>query len=329
MSNQPARSRDPALVEKEAVAWFTRMSGTPTKAERRDFASWLDMSADHVRAYEEVRALWSDLDATARGIGDDELTLPLQRIADFRRARRRAGIGKAAIGCLAALAIGGWLWVGHPNLVQNLGADHVTARAERRVVTLPEGSTVLLDADSALDAEISEGERRIRLLRGSAFFTVQPSEVPFVVEAGGGEARVLGTQFDMSLNGEGEVTVTLSSGSLEVAAGEDGRHVLLSPGESVEYGATGMGPVRAVNLEESTAWHRGRLIFDDVRLADVLTQIGRYRDGRIVVLGSEVGARRVTGNIALDDTEAALEAMRSTVGFRMTSLVGKVVLIGP
>ncbi|UFS68192.1 hypothetical protein LO749_21315 (plasmid) [Paracoccus denitrificans] len=71
------------------------------------------------------------------------------------------------------------------------------------------------------------------------------------------------------------------------------------------------------------------MIFNNARLADVVAQISRYRDGRIVLVGSSVGKRRVSGNISLDNTNAALRAMQSSVGFRMTSLAGKVTMIGP
>ncbi|AJE48638.1 FecR family protein [Celeribacter indicus] len=325
------RERDRALIEKEAVAWFTRTGGRPTRVERRDFAAWLEMSPEHARAYEDVSALWADLDATAHSLGEDgeELAGPLRKIADYRRARRRAKASGIVAGCLAVLAVSGWLWIDSPNLLQNLGADHVTDRAERRVVALADGSTVLMDADSALETEFSDRERRIRLLRGSAFFDVNPSPVPFVVEAAGGEARVLGTEFDVTLTGGRDVTVTLARGSLEVGLEGAARQVRLSPGERVEYGRAGLGAVQAVDLEESTAWHEGRLIFDDARLADVLAQIGRYREGRIVLLGSEVGERRVSGNISLENSEAALTAMQATVGFHMTRLGRRITLIGP
>ena len=317
-----------ALPEREAVAWFTRMSGRPTRTERRDFDAWRTASPEHERAYAEVSALWADLGADLGAVlpEDDDLREPLERIAAFRRRKRKAAARALAAGALALLVAGLWLWVDDPDFARNIGADHATATAERRTVTLPDGSTVLMDADTALAAAVSPAERRVRLLRGSAFFAVRPGEVPFVVEAGNGAARVLGTTFDVALDADGDVTVTLSSGSLAVS-GEDGQ-VTLAPGESVAYGPDGLGPARRVNVAQSMAWHEGRLVFDNARLADVLARIGRYRDGRIVLIGSAVGERRVTGNIALDRAEAALEAMQSSVGFRMMRL-GKLTLIGP
>lgn len=333
MTNREAAApREKSLTEKEAVAWFTRMHGKPTREEKRNFALWLKASPDHEQAYAEVRSLWSNLGTVADSIAHastDDLTEPLRKIERQRRQNRIGKAGTVVAGCLAVVLAGAWLWIEQPNLMQNLRADYVTARAERRSVMLADGSTVLLDADSALDSTISAEERRIRLLRGAASFAVQPSRVPFIVEAENGEARVLGTTFDVVLAAEGNVTVTLSSGSLEVSLVDRPQTILLQPGESVEYGRSGLGAVNNVDLEESTAWHEGRFVFTNTRLADVLLQIGRYRDGRIVLLGSTLGERRVSGNISLENTDAALAAVQSSLGFRMTPLGGKVTVIGP
>ncbi|MCJ8055375.1 FecR family protein [Shinella curvata] len=333
MENDEApAARDRALIEKEAVAWFTRMNGKPTKAEQVDFASWRALSPDHERAYREVGSLWGDLGVAARELTDkvsDDLAVPLQKIAHFRKDKRRSKAGPIVTGFLALFVGATWAWLDHPHFVQNLAADFSTAKAERRAVTLADGSTVLMDADTAFDANISAAGRRVRLLRGSAYFTVQRSVVPFIVEAGNGQASVLGTQFDVVLMNDSNVAVTLSSGSLEVAFSGDENAVVLKPGESIEYNEAGLGTVRTVNLAESMAWHEGRLIFNNARLSDVLAQIERYRDGRIIVLGSELGEKRVSGNTSLENTEATIAALQASLGFRVTRLGGKVVLIGP
>jgi transmembrane sensor len=325
-------SPDSSLIEKEAVAWFTRMNGKPTLSEKRAFEDWLKRSADHRQAYNEVGSLWGDLGVVANKVADKangDLEEPLQKIKNFRRNKRKPQVGAVVAGCLTAFVVGSWFWLDHPNFIQNMSADYTTAKGERRTVTLADGSTILMDADTALDASLSATARHVHLLRGNAYFTVQHTGAPFFVEAGNGGARVLGTRFDVVLAEDDNVTVTLSKGSVEVSSERDTKTVVLKPGESVEYGRVGLGAVKSVNLEESTAWHQGRLIFNNARLADVLAQIERYRDGRIVVLGSAVRNRRVSGNISLENTETTLAAMQSSVGFRMTKLGGKIVLIGP
>lgn len=321
---------DERQVEKQAIAWFTRMNGRPSAADREDFARWLAASAAHEQHYANVERLWTDLGPLSDTVDPRDaaaLAGPLQKIEELRRRRGRGTLAAGAVlGLLLCIATA-WLWLERPHLLQDWQADYATARAEQRNVMLADGSTVLLDADSAIAVDIGTTERRVELIRGTAFFSVIPGQVPFTVAARNGEARVLGTRFEVSAE-DREVSVTLASGSVEVALRNGGGRLVLKPGESVAYGAGGLGNAHAVDLAEATAWRQGRYIFTNVRLADVLERIGRYRGGRILVTSSELGERRVSGNIALRDGNAALAAVQSSVGFQVTSL-GRLTLVTP
>lgn len=331
MTSGEPKMPDEALIEKQAVAWFTRMNGKPSPADRQDFARWLAASAVHARVYRDVESLWSDLGPLADRFDSRDaaaLAGPMEKIRELRRRRGRGRLGGGIALGLALLLTGGWLWLERPYLLEDWRADYVTARGEQRSLVLADGSTLLLDADTAVAVDVSGERRRVGLLRGTAFFRVQPSEVPFIVEAQNGEARVLGTAFEVAAREAEGVSVTLDSGSLRVALRGGAQDVVLKPGESVEYGASGLGTAHPVDLSEAMAWREGRFIFTNARLADVLQRIGRYRDGRIVLVGGALGDRRVSGNIALRDTDAALAAVQSSVGFRITRL-GRLTLIGP
>lgn len=305
------------------------MNGRPSAEDRRDFAAWRDASPAHEQAYQQARAFWSDLATLGDELHPDDdaaLSESMAKIREMRRRRRGARAAASVVVALAALVVGSWLWLARPHLLQDLAADYVSPRGELRTVALADGSTLLLDADSAVSVELGPQQRRVAVLRGTVFLTVTPSAVPFVVDALDGEARVLGTAFEVALDEGGQVTVTLDSGRVEVAAVDD--EVVLSPGESVAYGQDGLGELRKVDIEEVTAWRQGRLIFTNARLADVLERIGRYRPGRILVLDGALAQTRVSGNISLRDTDAALDALRSTVDFPMHT-VGPLTIIGP
>jgi transmembrane sensor len=322
-------SRDPLEVEKEAVAWFTRMNGKPSSADRRDLKAWLDASPQNLDAFRDVGTMWQGL-APSSGMtsshADDELSEPLRKIERLRASRRMGAAGPIVASCLTLLVAGCWLWLERPSFIQDLSADYVTARGERRDIRLDDGSRILMDADTAMDLEISVGLRQVRLLRGTAFFDVSRNGQAFTVQAENGEIRVLGTRFDVAIRQDGKVAVTLETGSVEVSAVDQGQNLVIKPGETVTYDMNGIGKAQAVAVEDEMAWHEGRFIFNNARLADVLAQIERYRDGRIMLLGTSLGERRVSGNIPLGDTDQALRALQASVGFQLNGF-GKLTVI--
>lgn len=318
-------------VEAEAIAWFTRMNGKPSRTDRNHFKTWLKADPIHERAYDELRALWSSAGGPGADVAREEEQALSRHLENVRRMRETKTSGKTGgiVGlCLCAFLAGSWIWLERPTLLQDWQADYVSARGERRLIDLQDGSTVLLDADTAIDVDLGASERRVRLLRGTAFFTVTHSDIPFVVKAGDGEARVLGTTFDVAMHDDG-VSVVLENGSLQVTGATASQRVVLAPGEGVAYRASGMGKPEKVDLEESAAWHEGRFVFNNARLGDVLKQIERYRLGRIVVLSGTLAERRVSGSFSIDNPHAALASLQSLVGFKMNEVAGRLVIVRP
>ncbi|NBB48507.1 DUF4880 domain-containing protein [Rhizobium sp. CRIBSB] len=331
MTDNEATSGNRSGVEAEAIAWFTRMNGKPSRTDRRYFQAWLKASPIHGQAYDNLRAVWSSAGGAGASVALEEEEALSRHLDKIQQMRERKTLGKAGgiIGlCLCAFLAGSWIWLEGWNAVQDIQADYVTARGERRTIELRDGSIILLDADTAIDVDMAATERRVRLLRGAAFFTVKRSPVPFVVRAGDGEARVLGTTFDIAMQDD-RVSVTLASGSLQVTSAARPQRVVLTPGEGVTYSADGMNPAEKVDLDERLAWHGGRLVFNNARLGDVLHQIERHRQGRIVVLSGSLAERRVSGSLSIDDTEAALASIQSMAGFTMNKIGGRLVVVSP
>lgn len=331
MNGQDPPRRTEAEIGEEARAWFVRLLRQPAAAERARFEAWRNADPAHDAAFRRIEAAWKASGkpgerAAAREA--DKLAVYLDAM-DRAKAQRKTGRRLGAASIALALLLGAGLWLERPNLLQDLAADHVTPRGERRTVTLADGSTALLDADSALAEDHDGGERRVRLIRGGAFFDVLASGTPFVVEAADGEVRVLGTRFDVRLLGEGGV-VTLEHGSVAVEAGQETRGgAILEPGQQVRFDGAGVGTVEEVDLGDALAWRGGRLVFYRARLADVVREVERYRAGRVVIVGSALAGERVTGSFPLADTDAALRSLQASVGFRMNSVAGRLVVIGP
>ncbi len=340
--NRPAKTgpQDEALVE-EATTWFVRMSSDlVTDADRRTFRVWLDRDPAHREAYAEAETLWGELGRLPDprlGFGTDGCPSgDRARHALAVRPRRRRRLRQAtaaAASLLVATVIGLWA-VGGPDALR---ADHATAVGEARQVTLADGSLVHLNTDTALSVDISDDCRCIELLRGEAFFTVAPEpERPFRVVAGDGASEALGTAFAVREAGD-TVTVAVAEGRVRVApnrtmaframadramadramavramAGDAGR-VVLTAGEMARYGTAGGIETGRVDMAALTAWRRGRLVFAERRLREVVAELDRYRPGTILFLDSVIADERFTGVFGLDDTDRALAAIEATL----------------
>jgi transmembrane sensor len=202
----------------------------------------------------------------------------------------------------------------------------VSAPGEIRTVTLADQSQVTLDADSAIAVDFSRGERHVRVRRGAGFFSVTHTGEPFVVDAEKGQARVLGTQFEVRLLSHG-AQVTVLSGRVGVTAGKNAEQQILTAGQQVAYGVGSAEKLHAVDSEAQLAWRQGWLNYYKATLADVVQDLGRYYPGRIVLLNDELAARRVSGSFPSKDPQAVLSSLQGVLGFEQHSVLGHLIIL--
>lgn len=284
-----------AEIDRAAAGWLTRL-GSPAldDDDRRAFRAWLEVDPAHAAALEAARRLWEGLDAPAAGLAAAE-------------RRRRCGMLAAAAVCL--LVAGALL---------RDGADHETGAGEQATFTLPDGSRMTLDGNSAADIALDAATRRVTLRRGRAFFEVTPDAArPFMVTAGEVETRVLGTGFAVD-RGAGAVAVVVERG--RVAVREAGAAVELAAGQTVTVSADGLGVPEPAAMGSALAWRRGLMVFEDRTLAEVAAELGRAGVGRVVIPQAGVRELRLSGVFREDDPTTVLDAIEAGLGVRTARL---------
>ena len=299
----------------EALDWFTRrQSGTMTAGEVRAFAAWHAAHPDNAHAYERVARLWASPEFTRAVETQAPTTMP-------RSARPRAALRPVlALAAALVLAVGlGHLLGGNPF---QPSADHGTETGQRAEVSLPDGSVVVLNAESAMNVSFDPDRRRVELLRGEAFFDVRPDpERPFEVAAGRSLTRVVGTAFSVTLQ-DGDTEVRVKRGHVRVA-GDDGRTpVDLTPGEGVTVTAGHVGDAAAFVSQTTFAWIDGRLVFHDQPLAEVIAQLARHHKDPVVLATGRLRTLRVSGNYRLNDPAAVVAALADVAGAEVIRLPG-------
>lgn len=324
-------SRLPPITEAQfqaALQWFNRINEQPGQAKGAAFKRWLLADPAHRAAYDQAQVLWQKSAAPAARLADEEQDA-LQRYLDAMARpparggwRRVAGLAMAACLVLAVGVAGGW----HPGYwLQDLQADYSSA-GQIRQVTLADQSQVTLDADSAIAVDFAQGERRVWLLHGAAFFEVTHTGEPFLVEAAGGEVRVLGTQFEVREQGEG-AQVTVRSGRVGVSPAQGTVARELTANQQLTYRAGRVGDTLAVDSDNRLAWRQGWLNYYQVPLAQVIEDLGRYYPGRILLLDGDLGQRKVSGSFPVAEPLLALDSLGKVMGFSRQTVLGRLTLI--
>lgn len=308
-------------IDETAALWVACLAGGRLDAaDRRALEQWLAEDAGHATAFAEAQAALGLMDEVARTPGALRVDLPPP--APVHPAHRWRGFAALAAGVTLLIA-GALLWTGDPLVM--IVADHRTAPAERRTISLPDGSVVELGPASAIALRYDDEQRRVELLSGLAYFTaaprVGPEQRPFVVTAASGSARALGTQFAVDRLADSVEVVVVEHEVAVAVANPDGQPttVVLSPGQSVRYAAAGLAAPLSTNLDQALAWRRDRLVFDHVPLEHVVDELNRYRRGKIVIGGSALAQRQVSGVFDAADTDAALATIARELGARTAS----------
>ncbi|CAH1659471.1 Iron dicitrate transport regulator FecR [Hyphomicrobiales bacterium] len=308
MTEDGKRHHVDIALSDEAINWVVRLnSGRATQADREAFTDWRLQSEHHELAAQEAETIWHGV-----GIAGD----------DARKAEQKAAHTKVTRGAV----LGGILLVAAGLAIERFGvigprrlADHATSVGEQRRITLPDGSSVFLNASAALAVDFTDVERHLTLLVGEAIFTVvRDAARPFIVEANGGRAQAIGTVFNIDIRPE-EVVVTVLEGVVEVATqvGSVTAHV----DQRVRYTASSRpSAAETIDADVETAWRRGKLIFNRRPLGDVVAEIERHRDGQIVIVNPRLRSLEVTGVFDLRDPDTILRTIEETLPVRVNRL---------
>lgn len=151
-------------------------------------------------------------------------------------------------------------------------------RGETFKVVLSEGTEVFLNSDSRLVyPTVFKGKDRIVSLEGEAYFKVSKDvEHPFIVKTGNVQVRVLGTEFNVRGYSPADVRITLITGKVAVSDTCGTHNVEMEPGQSAQLSTDGTFAVSEVNIESFLYWKEGFFYFDDIPLADMMKEIGRW-----------------------------------------------------
>lgn len=250
---------------------------------RKKVQRWL-ADEEHVdEKNEALHVLWKQA-------GEQEIPQRMQQ--SIRRMQQNIGIQPAtpekriqlfvwraaAVFLLATSSVSTYLMLEKDRPQKDL-LEHYIPTAEIHELTLPDGTRVMLNSKSTLlYPDQFSGETRSVYLIGEASFKVKPDKKhPFIVKANDFQITALGTEFNVNVYPEkDELVVTLLEGSVKVDFNNLMSNVILKPNEQLSYNRqTKKSSLRLPRMDDVTAWQRGELVFSDMYLEDVFTDLER------------------------------------------------------
>jgi len=310
-----------AAIEDNAIMWLTERDDGFTPVREREYIQWLSADPRHAASVirlEQTLNLLGKLPQFRVELNTEfdrmppvvPFCSPLDSQAPIRKAHRwpQALVWIAA----AALALGthtAWrLWQDPAE------ARYSTTIAGYELARLADGSTIELNAASAVVVQFSGGERRVKLETGEAHFAVTHDTTrPFVVVAGDISVCAVGTAFNVRHTPEGEIEVIVTEGKVRV--GDNRTASLFAPttqlvaaGERlVMLKQTPQPVVKKITptaLRDSLAWQSGLVKFADAPLVDVIASFNTRNEIQLVIADANLASLHIGGTFNLKEAEA-------------------------
>jgi len=318
-------------IEQQAADWLAlRELRELTPAEEKAFVTWREADVRHQEAVAELMAAWRTFDRLQGYPRRSDIPDDPDALSRRRRSRIRLPMTWAAA---AAVVLAGVLWL-RPAGSERTPVDAVATAAT--TLRLPDGSEVEFRPGSEVVPQFTTEERRVRLVRGEAHFTVAKNAAwPFVVEADGVAVRAVGTAFNVRLD-TSAVEVLVTEGVVRVGAPEAtpaGEVPILGAGQRTSVATvptTAMTPVvetlAPIEIDRALAWQTSRLVFDATPLSAVVEKFNRHTGQRIMLRDSTLGALPISGRFRASNIESFLELLESGFGLSVDRNGDEIVL---
>jgi transmembrane sensor len=171
-----------------AASWVVRHDRGLSFSEKAELDRWLGTDPQHAAAYEQASASW----LRVRQIASLVQRTP---VASQRRGVQWQWIAAAGLAAAASFFIIPFGRESGP-AIHAPAANSTAGATAPSVRELADGSLIQLRTGAEISEAFTANERRVRLVRGEAFFVVAKDAArPFLVEIGNVTVRAVGTAF--------------------------------------------------------------------------------------------------------------------------------------
>lgn len=215
-----------------------------------------------------------------------------------------------------------------------------TEYGQRAQITLPEGTMIILNANSTLKypAVWTKTTARRFEVRGEAHFDVtalpEGAQHDFIIQTTDGVVKVIGTRFVIYERGKG-TRVVVEEGGVEVMVADtsalspaSAAKILLKPGHLLQFqkGMRNLTP-KDVNILAYTTWWREHLVFEETPFEEIVQRLEETYGIEIEVKDQRLLHRTLSGSIENRNLGVIVEALAKALKIPVQQK-GQVVIFG-
>lgn len=343
MNNHTQLSDSSSDIRSQACSWIAQLeTGDLTNEDLAAFKEWTSRSPVHREEIKRMAALSNEVNIIA------EMAAPLQDAINQRKSMKsspRAFVFPRKMALTSAFLM---VLVFSSVLMMNIGLLTksaplliITEVGSHREMLLEDGSTIQINTDSQVEIDFNEQRRKVRILKGEAFFQVAHNKNrPFIVYAGEKAVKAIGTAFLVRhLPDQFEVTVTegrvelsqtatlvsshrnktASQEMFQAATQQSEVTIYIDAGESIRSAESATLKVALLEKSEIStseinrklSWQNGLFDFSDTPLREVIDDLSRYTQLKIKISDPELEQLKFGGLFRTDDIESLFDALES------------------
>ena len=318
-------------IEGCAADWIAERDrcGGHLPAERAAaLAAWLAASTAHRVAFLRLDAAWQRADRLRALQSATPLATSSASRGGVRQWFARPMVQRAAVGlslCVLVAAVGTSL------MYKQTSQTYMTEHGQRESIILADGSQLTLNTATKLRTAVNKQARQVWLDRGEAYFDIaHDPQHPFIIHAGKQTVTVLGTKFSLYRDGD-RLRVAVVEGRVQVQGGEQSRPALLTRNHAAvaDAGNVLVTTESSQQLSASLGWLQGKLVFNDVSLAEAARQFNRYGHKQLVIKDEAAAHISIGGVFDAANVEAFARLLHAGFGLTMQTEGDDILISSP
>lgn len=302
-----------------------------------------DYASAESKLHREVEKLWNHCGDYQNGHEPDVeaawTRLAARRSAETPRVAARSTSPRrvvplhrrtwARVAVAALLLVAGGWFAYQGNFATGNEPVVITATDSPVEQILPDGTRVLLNADSRLSYELPF-DRKISV-RGEGFFDVARDEsAPFLIETPDSEIRVLGTAFNLrAYPAEKCVEVHVTEGKVQFDCKANNESMVLTESMRATLGFSDMKMKKITDeTGNALAWQRGSLKFRQTKFETALQDMERFYGVNIDLENEQLSDCHLNGTYKREDWNTLVGSLELALGVEIHESDGNVKISG-